>query len=202
MSLIKFFDDIRGVNVIIVGDVMLDSYIIGKIERKSPEAPVPIVNVSNKENRIGGAANVALNIKALGGIPHLCSCIGDDDAGNNFMSLMQKNGLSSEGIISSNKRKTTVKERIIVNKKHVLRIDDEMTSTISFNVQKKLIQIIKKLIGAMVFVVVEEVIPETQLDKYTDIASMGFIIGFVIMMSLDVALGWGNPISSIIKAIF
>jgi len=62
------------------------------------------------------------------------------------MSLMQKNGLSSEGIISSNKRKTTVKERIIVNKKHVLRIDDEMTSTISFNVQKKLIQIIKKLI--------------------------------------------------------
>ena len=90
MSLDKFFNKINGLKVIIIGDVMLDSYSFGKIERNSPEAPVPIVDVINKENRIGGAANVALNIKSLGGIHYLFSCIGDDHYGKIFLGLLEK----------------------------------------------------------------------------------------------------------------
>ena len=88
MSLDKFFNKINGLKVIIIGDVMLDSYSFGKIERNSPEAPVPIVDVIKKENRIGGAANVALNIKSLGGIPYLFSCIGEDNYGKIIFALI------------------------------------------------------------------------------------------------------------------
>lgn len=146
MSLKNYFNDIKKIKVIIVGDVMVDSYVIGKIERNSPEAPVPIINVNQRKNRIGGAANVALNIKALGGIPYLCSCIGKDNSGKKFLDLMKKNKLSSESIIVNKERKTTIKERIIVDKKHVVRIDDEITEKISVKMQEKLYQIIKKLI--------------------------------------------------------
>tara|TARA_B100001175_G_scaffold161270_1_gene136682 strand:- start:3382 stop:4371 length:990 start_codon:yes stop_codon:yes gene_type:complete len=136
MSLKRFFNKINGIKVIIVGDVMVDSYTFGKIERNSPEAPVPIVNVENKENRIGGAANVALNIKSLGGIPYLCSCIGKDNYGKIFLELLEKNKISTDSIIIDSKRKTTVKERVIVKKNHIVRIDNETTNDLSYKFQK------------------------------------------------------------------
>ena len=145
MSLDKFFNKINGLKVIIIGDVMLDSYSFGKIERNSPEAPVPIVDVINKENRIGGAANVALNIKSLGGIPYLFSCIGDDHYGKIFLDLLEKKKISTDYIIIDPKRKTTVKERIIVKKNHVLRVDDENTNNLSKILQEKLIEKMIKL---------------------------------------------------------
>ena len=131
MSLKRFFNKINGIKVVIVGDVMVDSYTFGKIERNSPEAPVPIVNVENKENRIGGAANVALNIKSLGGMPYLCSCIGKDNYGKIFLDLLEKNKISIDSIIIDPKRKTTVKERVIVKKNHIVRIDNETTNDLS-----------------------------------------------------------------------
>ena len=130
MSLKNFFNEISGIKVIIVGDVMIDSYVFGDIERNSPEAPVPIVNVNYKEKRIGGAANVAINIKSLGGIPYLCSCVGKDQEGKNFIELLKKNNLSNSSIIIDSKKKTTIKERVIVNNKHILRVDDEIYSFI------------------------------------------------------------------------
>ena len=147
MSLKNYFNEINGIKVIIVGDVMIDSYVFGGIERDSPEAPVPIVNVNYKEKRIGGAANVALNIKSLGGIPYLCSCVGKDHEGKNFIELLKKKKLSNSSIIIDSKRKTTIKERVIVNNKHILRVDDENTENISKIVQNKLILIIKKLVN-------------------------------------------------------
>jgi rfaE bifunctional protein kinase chain/domain len=114
-------------NVLVVGDAMIDSYIWGNIERNSPEAPIPIVAAKKHEKKLGGAANVALNIKSLGANPILCSVIGKND--NGFIELMNKANLSLEGIIKEN-RITTNKTRIISNNIHQLRVDEEQTNDI------------------------------------------------------------------------
>jgi len=112
--------------VLIVGDVMVDAYLWGKSTRLSPEAPVPIVNVVKTEKRLGGAANVALNVQALGATALLCSVIGDDQDGAAFMRLLEENNLSTDGIIQSPERVTTVKQRILSGGQQLLRIDSEI----------------------------------------------------------------------------
>ena len=102
---------------------MIDSYLWGKVNRISPEAPVPIVAVAKKERRLGGAANVALNVQALGANPILCSVIGVDIEGQAFMDLLKKQKLSQKGILKSRDRITTVKTRIMGNNAHLLRVD-------------------------------------------------------------------------------
>ncbi len=126
-SLFKQFHNSR---VLIVGDVMVDSYIIGKVDRVSPEAPVPVVDVTGFENRLGGAGNVALNIKSLGATPILCSVIGTDKEGIDLINIMKDQGLSFKALVQSDKRKTTTKTRVLGNKHQLLRIDHEITSDI------------------------------------------------------------------------
>src|SRR4028119_1025162 len=92
-SLKAIFDDFNQLTVLVVGDVMIDSYLWGKSTRLSPEAPVPIVNVVRKEKRLGGAANVALNVQALGATPLLCSVVGDDQDGADLLRLMEEQQL-------------------------------------------------------------------------------------------------------------
>lgn len=104
---------------------MIDAYYFGKVDRISPEAPVPIVSVQKRENRLGGAANVALNIQALGANPILCAVIGNDDEGKTFQDLLKQQNLSDNGIVKSEQRITTVKTRIIGNNHQVLRVDSE-----------------------------------------------------------------------------
>lgn len=106
---------------------MIDAYSKGVVERMSPEAPVPIVNLKERFNRLGGAANVAINLKALGATPLVCSVIGDDEAGKTLLQLMQEEGLEVAGLISSNRRKTTVKHRVLDGSRQLLRIDEEDT---------------------------------------------------------------------------
>jgi len=96
--------------VIVIGDAMLDTYLWGKVERLSPEAPVPIVSVTKRENRLGGAANVSRNIQSLGATPILFSVVGDDDNGKEFLSLLEKRELSRKGIFIDSSRNTTVKK--------------------------------------------------------------------------------------------
>lgn len=114
----------------IVGDVMVDSYLWGKVERISPEAPIPIVALKKRENRMGGAANVAMNIKAMGAKPILCSVIGDDEKANNFHDLLKKEKIESYGIIRSPDRITTSKYRIFGNNTQMLRVDEEIEEDI------------------------------------------------------------------------
>lgn len=121
-SILNSFSKLK---VLVIGDVMIDSYLWGKIERISPEAPVPIVTLQKKENRLGGAANVALNIQSLGAEPLLCSVIGNDTEGKLLLELSKQQKISSKGIIKSNKRITTVKNRIISKNQHIIRIDSE-----------------------------------------------------------------------------
>src|SRR6185436_66608 len=125
------FDAFNKLRVLIVGDVMIDSYVWGKVERISPEAPVPVVSVSMKEMRPGGAANVAVNVRSLGATPVLCSVIGNDPGGNDFIKVIKKEGMVTTGIMKSKNRTTTVKMRVIGNKYQLIRIDEETSHELS-----------------------------------------------------------------------
>ena len=130
MDLKTLFQGFNNKKVLIVGDAMIDAYMWGEINRMSPEAPVPVVEVKKRENRLGGAANVALNLKALGATPILCSVVGTGNRGILFKELMKESNLSTGGILANNKRKTTIKTRVIAENKHQLRIDEEETHPI------------------------------------------------------------------------
>jgi D-glycero-beta-D-manno-heptose-7-phosphate kinase len=122
----EIFDRFSRLAVMVIGDVMIDSYLWGKVNRISPEAPVPIVNVNKRDNRLGGAANVALNLKALGAEPYLCAVVGNDDKAELFKSLLAENDLVQDGILKSDHRITTTKFRVIGNNTQMLRVDEEI----------------------------------------------------------------------------
>lgn len=124
-QLSALLDTFANLRVMIIGDVMLDSYVWGKVSRISPEAPVPVVMQMNTENRLGGAANVALNVKSLGGIPLLCSVIGNDENSRHFRKLLNELDLPDDGLIGSDRRITTNKTRIIAGNQQLLRVDRE-----------------------------------------------------------------------------
>lgn len=142
----KIFTSFAGKKILIIGDVMLDAYLWGDVDRISPEAPVQIVSCTQRENRIGGAANVALNIKSLGAVPVLCSVIGNDEKADVFLNLLEQNNLETSGIIKINNRKTTVKTRIISRGQQILRVDEEDISPIDRDSESKLIRLILKFI--------------------------------------------------------
>lgn len=130
-SISRIFSEFSNLSALVIGDVMVDSYIWGNVNRISPEAPVPIVEVEKRENRLGGAANVGLNLKALGAKPILCSVIGNDTRGNDFISLLKSEGMPLDGIIQSANRITTTKFRVIGNNSQLLRVDEETTEQLS-----------------------------------------------------------------------
>lgn len=117
--------------VLIVGDVMIDSYMWGNVTRISPEAPVPVVSVTKREKRLGGAANVALNIEAMGATPIICSVLGNDDSSKDFQQIMYQNNMDRRGIVTSDNRMTTMKSRVIGNNMHIVRVDEESTHPLS-----------------------------------------------------------------------
>lgn len=136
----KVFELFKTKNILIIGDVMVDAYIWGNVERISPEAPVPIVSISKRETRLGGAANVALNIKAMGANPIICSVVGNDKRGEIFISLLEKREMTKTGIVIDENRPTTTKTRVISNNQHLLRIDEETTEYISKRTEDKLLE--------------------------------------------------------------
>ncbi len=159
------FEAYNNLRVLIIGDVMIDSYITGIVERMSPEAPVPVVLVKDKDDRLGGAANVALNIKAMGAHPILCSVIGEDIAGEKFVTLLNNQGLSTEGILHSANKRTTVKTRIINNKHQMLRLDEEDENPLTIDERTTLIAKIKTIIAAGIEVIIFEDYDKGTIDK-------------------------------------
>ena len=143
----ELFEKFNSKKILIIGDVMIDAYIWGKVERISPEAPVPIVAVNKRESRLGGAANVALNIKTLGAEPVLCSVIGDDQKGHDFIDLIRAEGMTDQGLHKSNNRITTTKFRVIGNNSQLLRVDEEVTTALSGNEETALIDRIKSILN-------------------------------------------------------
>jgi rfaE bifunctional protein kinase chain/domain len=155
-SIEKIFTSFNHQKILIIGDVMLDSYVWGNVERISPEAPVPVVQVKKKEKRLGGAGNVAKNIIALGAQPLLCTVIGDDLEGRYLIELLEERGISKEGIVSSESRITTIKERILSGSQHILRVDEEQIHDLTSNDKRQLKQRIKKLLPDCQAVIFED----------------------------------------------
>lgn len=145
-NIYQIFEDFNNLKVLIIGDVMVDSYYWGKVDRISPEAPVPIVAVAHKESRMGGAANVALNIQAMGATPILCSVIGEDAEGDQFMRLLEARKQSAKGMIRTKSRKTTEKSRVIGNNHQMLRIDSEETEPLPSQLNNQLFDRIEVLV--------------------------------------------------------
>ena len=156
MDFKNLFDQFIGKRILVIGDVMIDSYLRGKVNRVSPEAPVPIVSLDLEEDRLGGAANVAVNLIAMGALPIICSVVGNDKQGEILKSLLVEAGISDQGLVYSADRKTTVKTRVIGNNQQLLRIDSEQTNPISQLEEKDLIELVKVLINSGVEGVVFE----------------------------------------------
>ena len=140
------FEAFSNMTVLIIGDAMIDAYVYGMVNRMSPEAPVPVVDVEKRENRLGGAANVARNIQSMGAKPILCTAIGKDIPGEQFLELMRIDMLDDTGIVSSPLRTTTVKTRIISGSRQIARIDEEIIESLSADDEDIMFSRISKLI--------------------------------------------------------
>lgn len=130
---------------------MIDAYLWGDVNRISPEAPVPVIQTRDQEKRLGGAANVAINLQALGAQPFLCSVIGTDSQGDDFIELLYRHRLPSEGILRSDDRQTTTKTRVIAHNQHLLRIDREMEHNLDADTETEFIRHIEHLFASCRF---------------------------------------------------
>ncbi|MEI6881695.1 MAG: D-glycero-beta-D-manno-heptose-7-phosphate kinase [Bacteroidota bacterium] len=165
----------KNTRVLVLGDVMIDAYLFGKVERISPEAPVPVVAVVNKENRLGGAANVAVNLVALGAKPILCSVVGNDAEGKDLIDLIKSSGIGADGIIQSKERVTTIKTRVISQSTQMLRIDNEITDSLNQEDDSRLISKVKELLKEADVIIFEDydkgVISEHLISQITQEAN-------------------------------
>jgi D-glycero-beta-D-manno-heptose-7-phosphate kinase len=152
----EIFSEFSKLRVLIIGDVMVDAYIWGIVERISPEAPVPIIQVTNRDNRLGGAANVALNILSLGATPILCGLSAEDDNGRVLTRLLSEKKLSLEGMVTTTSRPTTVKARVIASQQHVIRIDQESDRVATAEEERELLKRIEKLLPTSDVVIFED----------------------------------------------
>lgn len=144
----SLFEKLSRLKVVVLGDVMLDTYWWGNVERISPEAPVPVVALDKKEIRIGGAGNVALNAVALGAETFIVSVVGNDEDGHQLQQLFQQNKVNTGYLITSKDRITTNKVRIISRNQQMMRLDAETTKDISAKEEKNLLQKLNDLVAA------------------------------------------------------
>ena len=155
-SVSELINGFSRLKVLIIGDLMIDSYTWGRVSRISPEAPVPVVNVIRRESRLGGAGNVVLNIASLGATAVICSVIGDDAPGRELQKIILDSNLSTEGLIVEPGRMTTVKERIIAGSQQVVRVDSETENSISLSSQQALLTLIKRSISDVDVIIFED----------------------------------------------
>ncbi|ANI89474.1 carbohydrate kinase [Arachidicoccus ginsenosidimutans] len=140
MTIQEIFNSFSTLKVAVLGDIMLDTYCWGNIERISPEAPVPIVALEKEEYRIGGAGNVALNLTALGANVDVFSVSGDDVQAKTLLKLMSEKNIGTENIIKISQRPTTNKMRIIARNQQVMRLDSEVTTDINEGLVNELLE--------------------------------------------------------------
>jgi rfaE bifunctional protein kinase chain/domain len=175
MTIDELFDQFDKLRVLIIGDVMLDSYVWGHVERISPEAPVPVVTVDRRELRLGGAGNVLLNVQALGAEAIICSVIGTDEPGDRLIGQLNERNLNCDGLIRSNERITTIKERIIASSQQVVRVDTETDRYITNEERNQLIAKAKELIPTCHVIIFEDydkgVLSKEAIAEITDFAN-------------------------------
>jgi len=147
-NITDIFNAFNQLHILVIGDIMLDTYTFGDVYRISPEAPVPIVNTTHTESRLGGAANVALNLKSLGAKVSICGIVGNDVGAKTIKELLCKNEILDSGILQFQQRKTTIKNRVIANKHQLLRVDTETTTAINESESQQLIGQINLILNA------------------------------------------------------
>ncbi len=167
-GLIQYIDRFPSAKIIVVGDLMLDHYLLGHVSRISPEAPVPVVEVHEESHRLGGAANVAHNITALDGGAVLCGVIGDDDAGRRLTALLREKRVDVNGLIVDGGRPTTLKTRVIAQHQQVVRVDREVATPLAAG------SVHRRLLAA-----VEQALPGAQCLILSDYAKGVLTEGFV-----------------------
>jgi len=142
----QLFQKFSSLKIGVIGDVMLDTYMWGDVERISPEAPVPIVAMKKKEYRIGGAGNVALNLQSLGAKAYLVSVTGDDEDAAKLQELFKDQNINTQYCFASKNRITTNKTRVISRNQHMMRLDAEITKDLSNEDQQRLVELIDKFV--------------------------------------------------------
>ena len=170
----SLFENFNNKTIAVIGDLMLDRYFWGSVTRISPEAPVPVVEVESEQGRLGGAANVAKNIKSLGGTPFLIGVVGNDNSGKQLIDIVRESGFPADGILSDHSRPTTVKTRLIANDQHIARVDRESRAEISFTIQNQIIETLLRNINSIDGIIIEDynkgVIVKTLIKQIIDVA--------------------------------
>jgi rfaE bifunctional protein kinase chain/domain len=163
------------VRVLVVGDLMLDRYITGNVDRISPEAPVPVVRVEAESSALGGAGNVAANVVALGAACALVGCVGQDDGGRLLREALGERGVSTEGVVSTGERPTTMKTRVLARRQQVVRVDREVDDDVSDSLAEVLSAAIRELAARADVIVLED-----------------YNKGVLVQQVIDAALGEGR----------
>lgn len=172
----------NGKRIAVVGDLMLDRYIWGTVSRISPEAPVPVVELDQEQDRLGGAANVAKNIKSLGGEPVLVGVIGADNSGKRLHEIIRDSQFTADGVVVDGTRPTTVKTRVIAHSQHVVRIDREKKNDISFIIQNKILDVLRNQLPSLDGIIIEDY-------------NKGVIVKGLIRQIVDLTLEANKPIT-------
>jgi rfaE bifunctional protein kinase chain/domain len=171
----ELFENFKRKRIAVVGDLMLDRYFWGSVARISPEAPVPVVEIESESARLGGAANVAHNIKSLGGEPMLIGVVGNDNSGNLLRDILIENKFTTAGLIVDETRPTTVKTRVIAHSQHVVRIDRETKADISYTLQHKILDVLRQNIHSLDAIILEDydkgVIVKSLIKQLVDLAN-------------------------------
>jgi rfaE bifunctional protein kinase chain/domain len=147
---------IHGKRVLIIGDVMLDEYLWGSVERISPEAPVPVVKVKHHTFALGGASNVASNALTLGATPILLGLVGKDESGRKIRTLLKKMGMSARGIFTDDTRSTIVKKRVIAHHQQVVRVDFDETASIPDRIETMVLRFLDEHCRSISGIIVED----------------------------------------------
>jgi rfaE bifunctional protein kinase chain/domain len=146
----------QGKRIAVLGDFMLDRYLWGSVTRISPEAPVPVVEIDNETEQLGGAANVANNIAALGAVPLPIGVIGKDGSGERLLEVIEKAGFPRDGLLVDHSRPTTIKTRVIAHSQHVVRTDRESRRELAPEMQEKLAHHLEKILPKLDAILIED----------------------------------------------
>lgn len=171
---IQIINNFRKASVLVIGDLVMDHFIWGKVRRISPEAPVPVVEVNSESLMLGGAANVVNNIHSLGGKVLVCGVIGRDDMGKNLVHELRAKGISSDGVIIEENRPTSVKTRVIAHSQQVVRFDREKKDKIHLDTIKAIIDYVKDKISSIDTIIISDyakgVLSEELIEEIITIA--------------------------------
>ena len=152
----ELLEAMRGLTVLVVGDLMLDRYLIGRVDRVSPEAPVPVLRVESERHAAGGAANVAANVTALGAACDVVGCIGTDAEGDLLQEALAEHGIGSQGLVRTPTRRTTVKTRVLAQRHQIVRVDREIDAEVESEIACSLVQEVRRRAGSCDALVVQD----------------------------------------------